>query len=234
MKSARHLLEPRFLLAGDAALVVEFGQALGTSAIDLEINRRVHALARALAECPLPGLGEAVPSYRSLLVHYDPLQLAHAEVESFVTEALQRCEDAPLPEPRLVEIPTIYGGERGPDIGFVAEHNGLTVADVIRLHAGATYTVYMLGFTPGFPYLGGLPDALATPRLETPRKRVPAGSVGIAGAQTGVYPLATPGGWRLIGWTPVALFDPARTPPALLQPGDQVRFVPTEEDERGA
>ena len=235
MKSARHLLEPRFLLAGDAALVVEFGQALGTSAIDLEINRRVHALARALAAQPLPGLGEPVPSYRSLLVHYDPLQLAHAEVESVVTEALQRCEDAPLPEPRLVEIPTVYGGKHGPDIGFVAEHNGLTVDEVIRLHAEAAYTVYMLGFTPGFPYLGGLPDALATPRLETPRQRVPAGSVGIAGAQTGVYPLSTPGGWRLIGWTPLLLFDPARTPPALLQPGDRVRFVPvSEEAARGA
>lgn len=220
---------PRFLLAGDAALVVEFGDT-----IDLEINRRVHALARALAEDPSPGLGEAVPSYRSLLVHYDPLQLAHAEVESFVTQALQRCEDAQLPEPRLVEIPTVYGGERGPDIGFVAEYNGLTVADVVRLHSEVTYTVYMLGFTPGFPYLGGLPDALATPRLETPRQRVPAGSVGIAGSQTGVYPLATPGGWRLIGWTPAKLFDPARTPPALLHPGDQVRFVPTEEDERVA
>lgn len=221
--------KPRFLLAGDAALVVEFGDK-----IDIEINRRVHALARALAENPLPGLGEAVPSYRSLLVHYDPLCLSHAEVELFVSEALRRCEDAPLPEPRLAEIPTVYGGEHGPDISFVAEHNGLTVDGVIRLHSEATYTVYMLGFTPGFPYLGGLPDALATPRLETPRKRVPAGSVGIAGAQTGVYSLATPGGWRLIGWTPVVLFDPARTPPAFLQPGDQVRFVPVEEATRGA
>jgi inhibitor of KinA len=230
MKSVRHLSEPRFLLAGDAALVVELGDEINPA-----INHRVHALARALAENPLLGLGEAVPSYRSLLVHYDPWLLSHAEVESFVSEALQRCEDAPLPEPRLVEIPTVYGGERGPDIGFVAEHNGLSVEEVVRLHSGAIYTVYMLGFTPGFPYLGGLPDALATPRLETPRQRVPAGSVGIAGAQTGVYPLATPGGWRLIGWTPVTLFDPARTPPTLLQPGDRVRFVPVEEEAtRGA
>jgi inhibitor of KinA len=212
---------PRFLLAGDAALVVEFGDA-----IDPAINRRVHALARALAENPLPGLGESVPSYRSLLVHYDPLHLSLSEVKSFVAEALQMCDDVPLLEPRLVEIPTVYGGEHGPDIGFVAEHNGLTVDEVIRLHSEVTYTVYMLGFTPGFPYLGGLPDALATPRLETPRQRVPAGSVGIAGVQTGVYPLATPGGWRLIGWTPVVLFDPARTPPASLHPGDRVRFVP--------
>jgi inhibitor of KinA len=231
MKSARHLSDPRFLLAGDAALVVEFGNA-----IDPAINRRVHSLARALAEHPLPGLGEAVPSYRSLLVHYDPLQLSHAEVEGLISKALRGCEDTELPEPRLVEIPTVYGGEHGPDIEFVAEHNGLTAGDVIRLHAEATYTVYMLGFTPGFPYLGGLPDALATPRLETPRKRVSAGSVGIAGSQTGVYPLATPGGWRLIGWTPVVLFDPERTPPALLQPGDLVRFVPVsaEEVDRGA
>jgi inhibitor of KinA len=225
VKSAGHLSEPRFLLAGDAGLVVEFGDA-----IDPEINHRVHALARALTEHLLPGLGEAVPSYRSLLVHYDPLCLSYAEVESFVSEALQRCEGATPPEPRLIEIPTVYGGEHGPDIGFVAEHNGLSVEEVVRLHSEATYTVYMLGFTPGFPYLGGLPNALAAPRLETPRQRVPAGSVGIAGAQTGVYPLATPGGWRLIGWTPVALFDPARTPPALLHPGDQVRFVPVEEE----
>jgi inhibitor of KinA len=222
---------PRFLLAGDAAVVVEFGNE-----INLEINHRVHALARALAEHPLPGLGEAVPTYRSLLLHYDPLRLSYAEVEMSVAEALQTCDATPPPELRLVEIPTVYGGEHGPDIGFVAEYNGLTVEEVIRLHSEATYTVYMLGFTPGFPYLGGLPDALVTPRLETPRQRVPAGSVSIAGAQTGIYPLATPGGWRLIGWTPVMLFDPARTPPALLQPGDRVRFVPiaAEEAERGA
>ena len=223
--SARHLSSPRFLLAGDAALVIEFG-----AEIDTAINRRVHALARVLAEHPQPGLGEAVPTYRSLLLHYDPLQLSHAQVVALASEALQACEEAPPPEPRLIEIPTIYGGERGPDIAFVAEHSGLAVEDVVRLHSEATYTVYMLGFTPGFPYLGGLPENLATPRLETPRQRVPAGSVGIAGAQTGVYPLATPGGWRLIGWTPAALFDPTRTPPALLQPGDRVRFVPVEEE----
>lgn len=228
--SAGPLSQPRFLLAGDAALVVEFGDE-----IDLEINRRVHALARALAEQSLPGLGEAVPTYRSLLVHYDSLYLSHAEVEAYASEALRRCGEAPPPEPRLIEIPTIYGGEHGPDIAFVAKHNGISVEEVIRLHSEATYTIYMLGFTPGFPYLGGLPETLATPRLDTPRQRVRAGSVGIAGSQTGVYPLATPGGWRLIGWTPVALFDPARTPPALLQPGDQVRFVPVEEEAtRGA
>ena len=181
-------------------------------------------------------MGEAVPSYRSLLVHYDPLQLSCEEVETFLSEMLQKCAETPPPESRLVEISTVYGGECGPDIEFVAEHSGLSVKDVIRLHSGATYTVYMLGFTPGFPYLGGLPEAIAAPRLPTPRKSVPAGSVGIAGPQTGIYPSATPGGWRLIGRTPVTLFDPQRSPPAVLRPGDQVRFVPTpaEEVEGGA
>jgi KipI family sensor histidine kinase inhibitor len=213
--------EPRFLLAGDAALVVEFGDE-----ISLEVNRRVHSLAHALEQHACLGLGEAVPSYRSLLVHYDPLLLSCAEVEALVSGVLQRCEDAPPPEPRMIEVPTAYGGEFGPDIGFVAGHNGLSVEEAIRLHAGATYTVYMLGFTPGFAYLGGLPEALVTPRLPTPRTAVPPGSVGIAGSQTGLYALATPGGWRLVGRTPLTLFDPGHTPPSLFSPGDQVRFVP--------
>jgi KipI family sensor histidine kinase inhibitor len=212
---------PRFLLAGDAALVVEFGDE-----ISLDINRRVHILAHALEQNLLPGLGEAVPSYRSLLVHYDPLRLSYEEVKAFVSGALQKCEGAPLPEPRLVEIPTVYGGEFGPDIEFVAEHNGLSVEEVIRLHSSATYTVYMLGFAPGFPYMGKIPKAIIAPRLPTPRKSVPAGSVGIAGSQTGIYPIATPGGWRLIGRTPVTLFDPERSPPTVLRPGDRVQFAP--------
>jgi inhibitor of KinA len=221
--------EPRFLSAGDAALVVELGDA-----IDPQVNRCVHALAHVLEECPAVGLGEAVPSYRSLLVHYDPLWLSWAEVKALVTRSLHKCQESPPLEPRQVEIPTAYGREFGPDIAFVAEHHGLSVEEVIRLHSGAIYTVYMLGFTPGFPYLGGLPARLATPRLATPRQSVPAGSVGIAGPQTGIYPLATPGGWQLIGRTPAALFDPGRTPPALLEPGDQVRFVPISAEEFAA
>jgi KipI family sensor histidine kinase inhibitor len=126
----------------------------------------------------------------------------------------------------LVEIPTVYGEEFGPDIEFVAECSGLSVEEVVRLHSAATYTVYMLGFAPGFTYLGRLPEAIATPRLPTPRTLVPAGSVGIAGFQTGIYPVAIPGGWRLVGRTPVVLFDHTRIPPTLLKPGDQVRFVP--------
>lgn len=212
--------ELRFLLAGDAALVVEFGDEISPV-----INRRVHDLAYALERNPLPGLGEAVPSYRSILVHYDPVQLSCNQVKAFVSEMLQQGEEAPPLEPRLVDIPTAYGGEFGPDIEFVAEHNGLCPEDVIQLHTSTMYTVYMLGFAPGFTYLGELPAAIATPRLATPRTSVPAGSVGIAGFQTGIYAIATPGGWQLIGRTPVTLFDPLRSPPTVLRPGDQVRFV---------
>jgi len=218
--------EPRLFLAGDSALVVEFGDE-----ISREVNRKVHALADALGKASLPGLGEAVPTYRSLLIHYDPLRLSCDEVKAFVSEVLQDCEEKPSLEPRQVEVPVVYGAEFGPDIEFVAECNGLLVEEVIRLHSSATYTVYMLGFAPGFAYLGGMPEAIATPRLETPRTLVPAGSVGIAGAQTGVYPIATPGGWRLIGRTPLKFFDPERDPPTLLKAGDIVRFVPISEGE---
>jgi len=215
----------RFLVAGDSALVVEFGDE-----ISLEVNRKVHALADALGKSSLPGLAEAVPTYRSLLVHYDPLRLSCDEVKAFVSEVLQKCGEKPPLKPRVVEIPVVYGGEFGPDIEFVAEHNGLfSVEEVIRLHSGVAYTVYMLGFAPGFAYLGGMPEAIVTPRLETPRTLVPAGSVGIAGGQTGIYPIATPGGWRLIGRTPLKLFDPEQDPPTLLKAGDTVRFVPISE-----
>jgi len=217
---------PRLLLAGDSALVVEFGDE-----ISQEVNRKVHALADALGKSSLPGLGEPVPTYRSLLVHYDPLRLSCDEVKAFVLEVLQKCEEKPSFEPRVVEVPVVYAGEFGPDIEFVAEHNGLSVEEVARLHSGTTYTVYMLGFTPGFAYLGGMSEAIATPRLETPRTLVPAGSVGIAGGQTGIYPIATPGGWRLIGRTPLKLFDPEGDPPTLLKAGDMVRFVPISEGE---
>jgi len=218
--------EPRFLLAGDAALVVELGNK-----IDEEINRRVRSLAAALEENPVPGLAEVVPTYRSLLVHYDPLRLSHRDLVDLIRPILEKGEEYPLPEPRIVEIPTLYGGEFGPDLPFVAEHNGLSIDEVVRFHSGTVYPVYMLGFSPGFAYLGGLPEEIATPRLPTPRTLVPAGSVALAGRQTGVYPIATPGGWRLIGRTPLQLFDPQRDPPTLLRAGDRVRFVPISEEE---
>ncbi len=218
--------KPRFLPAGDAALVVEFGNQ-----IDEGINRQVRCLAYALEENAIPGLEEAVPTYRSLLVHYDPLHLSYGQLMDFVRSLLEREQEYSLPEPRLVEIPTLYGGEFGPDLSFVAEHNGLSVEEVIQIHSGATYLVYMLGFSPGYVYLGGLPEAIATPRLSTPRTLVPAGTVALAGQQTGIYPIATPGGWRLIGRTPLKLFDPQHDPPTLLQAGERVRFVPISEEE---
>jgi len=211
----------RIYPAGDAALVIELG-----SRIDLQINRQVHRLARLLTQARLPGIGEAVPAYASLMVHYDPAILDYAAAARWVEEHASRLDSAPASDPRRVDLPTVYGGEYGPDLEFLAEYHHITVETAIRLHSSAVYTVYMMGFTPGFPYLGGLPEELATPRLESPRTRVPAGSVGIAGSQTGVYPIDSPGGWRIIGYTPLRLFAPQREPPTLLAAGDQVRFIP--------
>ena len=206
--------------AGDSAVLIQFG-----STIDLETNRRVHALAGRILEAPLAGIGEPVPGYATLLVHYDPLRLDYTQAAAWLQELAGQAAVQPLPAPRRVEVPVYYGGEHGPDLDFVARHTGLAPAEVIRLHAAGEYPVYFLGFTPGFPYLGGLNPRLACPRLETPRERVPTGSVGIAGLQTGIYSVDSPGGWRLIGWTPLRLFDPQREAPALLAPGDVVCFI---------
>jgi len=219
---------PKFSPAGDSAILVTFGET-----IDLGTNRRAHALAQLLQSEPLDGLGEAVPGYTTLLVYYDPLALEYRRVLEWVqaragrAAALEQAGQALLPEPRRVEVPVIYGGERGPDLAFVAEHNRLSPEEVVRLHSGRDYPVYLVGFTPGFPYMGGLDERIAAPRLPSPRQHVPAGSVGIGGQQTGIYSVDSPGGWRLIGWTPLKLFDPNLEPPALLAPGDVVRFVKT-------
>ena len=204
-------------------MLVKFGER-----IDPAINRQVHALARRLASAPLAGMGEAVPAYASLLVHYDPAVLAEAPLLEYLLTQAGGLEVELTAPARLVEIPTLYGGDYGPDLAELAALHGLTPEEVVRRHSAAEYLVYMLGFSPGFAYLGGLDPAIATPRLATPRARVPGGSVGIAGSQTGVYPTDSPGGWRLIGWTPLKLFDPAREPPVLLAAGDRVRFVPVQ------
>jgi len=214
-------LYPRILAVGEAAFTVEFGDA-----VDALLNRQVHALDTALRERAVPGLIETVPTYRSLLVMYDP-QVSNAEaIRDALTEVLNALPSVGVPEGRLVEIPVRYGGAWGPDLADVAAHCGMSAQAVIELHVQPEYTVAMLGFAPGFAYLLGLPEKLATPRLPTPRLRVPPGSVGIAGAQTGVYALATPGGWRIIGRTDLTLFNPGREMPFTLQAGDRVRFVP--------
>jgi len=201
--------------------VVEF-----ENVVSIEVNSRVRTLGLALESARVPGLIEVVPTYRSLGVQFDPLATSGAVLQGQIEGVLARMNPADLPPPRLVELPTVYGGEYGPDLPFVAEHADLPEAEVIRLHSEATYHVYMIGFSAGFAYLGGLPERLHTPRLPSPRTRTPKGSVAIGGSQTGAYPADTPGGWRIIGRTPVELFDPRREPPTPMLPGDQVRFVP--------
>jgi inhibitor of KinA len=210
---------PRFSEAGDRALVVEVGDA-----IDIPTNDRVRSLMLAVEALDVPGISDLVPSYRSLLIAYDPTRTDHDTLVDIVTNANRNLGSTEIARPRVVTLPTFYGGDRGPDLGYVAENAGVSEAEVVDLHSGTDYRVYMIGFSPGFPYLGGLSETIATPRLETPRIRIPAGSVGIAESQTGVYPSASPGGWRLIGRTPVRLFEPDRDPPSLVVAGDYIRF----------
>lgn len=216
----------RYLPAGERGLVVEFGDA-----ISIEINNQVRALALDLEAAAIPGLIETVPTYRSLGIEYDPLALSFEEAERKIREVAATLDPGTLPAPRRVEIPTVYGGVYGPDLPFVAEHAGLSEAEVIRLHSQTMYHVYMIGFSAGFAYLGGLPERLHTPRLPSPRIKVPKGSVAIGGSQTGAYAAETPGGWRIVGRTYVNLFDPLQAIPTPMQPGDTVQFVPITEEE---
>ena len=216
----------RFLPAGDRGLVVEFGNEVSSA-----ISAQVRTLDADLAAARIPGVVEAVPTYRSLGIEYDPSEISFEALQAHVREVLAKLDPGVLPPPRRVRIPTIYGGEYGPDLPFVAEHACLSQAEVIRLHSQTVYHVYMIGFAAGFAYLGGLPERLHTPRLPSPRIRVPKGSVGIGGNQTGAYPAETPGGWRLIGRTYLELFDPSQEIPTPMVPGDEVEFVPITEAE---
>ncbi len=211
---------PRLTPLTESALLFELGDT-----IDPLLNRRAFALAAALRSSGLPGLGESVPGYASLLLPYDPDQIDYSRLIDWLHEKSDSIQPLPEVESRIIELPVHYGGDDGPDLDFVAAHNHLTAAEVIELHTAPLYPVYFMGFAPGFPYLGGLDPRIAAPRLPSPRTRIPAGSVGIAGPQTGVYPLETPGGWRIIGRTDLLLFDPLRDPPFLLSPGDRVKFV---------
>lgn len=205
---------------GDSALLVQLGDE-----IDITINQQVHALAALINFAPLDGVVESVPAYATLLIHYDPLILTYAKIYRWVCTRLDQLEDSSLRKPRQFEVPVRYGGEYGLDLEFVADYHHLRVEEVIRIHSEKTYTVYMMGFTPGFPYMGKLDDAIVTPRLETPRTHVPAGTVAIGGSQTGIYPIDSPGGWRLIGHTSLQLFDPEAELPFLFSPGDEIRFI---------
>jgi KipI family sensor histidine kinase inhibitor len=211
----------RIRAAGDTMLLVEFDQV-----IDPEVNERVIRLARRLRARLGDVIRDVVPAYCSIGVHYDPLLTDLAALERLIDEEAQVVEHTSAPdESPLVEIPVQYGGVNGPDLEAVAQWAGCTAEQVIERHAARIYRVYMLGFVPGFAYMGRVEASIAAPRHRVPRERVPAGSVGIAGAQTGVYPFATPGGWQLIGRTDAVMFDPNRAQPSLVQPGDRVRFV---------
>ena len=211
---------PRIVAASDQSLLVRFGDGISP-----EHHRRVAGLMAALSRRPIPALRNLHPAYASLLVTFDPRQASSGEVTAWLRRSLEAGGGATAPG-RAVEIPVAYGGPPGPDLEEVASFHGLTADQVIALHSGAEYLVYFLGFSPGFAYMGGLPPRLATPRLVSPRTWIPAGSVAIGGYQTGVYPLPSPGGWRVIGRTPLVLFDPAATPAARLRMGDRVRFRP--------
>ena len=212
----------RFLSAGETGLVVEFGNA-----IDEAVNQRVTRLNDWLLGAGRRlGIVETIPTYRSLLVVFEPQLLTKAALMAHISENSAALTDTVAGAARLIRVPVCYGDVHGPDLADAAEHAGLTEQAVIDRHCQPHYLVYMIGFLPGFPYLGGLDKSIACPRLKEPRTRIPAGSVGIAGEQTGIYPIESPGGWRLIGRTPLTLFDTCRPDPFLFRAGDRLQFVP--------
>jgi len=209
----------KILPCGDRAVLAEYGDR-----IDPGLAARVRAFGLALRQARHPGILQVVPGYRSTLVEYDPLTLDWDSLVHTLEGADAAAADLDLPPAAVIHFPVAYGGEFGADLEAVCAHTGLSAAEVIALHTAPAYLVYCMGFAAGFAYLGGLDPRLQTPRLPVPRTRVPAGSVGIGGEQTGIYPTALPGGWRLIGRTPLRCFDPQREPPTLLQAGDTLRF----------
>jgi inhibitor of KinA len=213
-------MEARFVPAGDTALVVEFGDE-----IDRAMSERVLRLAEQVRNAAIAGVIETVPTFRSLMVHYDPLVTSGVRLAGDI-RALARSVGSAARRRRLWRLPACYALECAPDLAAVAEGTGLRAADVVERHAGTQFHVYMIGFLPGYPYMGDLPPELRLPRRPDPRTRVPAGSIAIASSLTAVYPVESPGGWHLIGATPVRLFDPSWERPSLLAPGDALRFEP--------
>jgi inhibitor of KinA len=216
----------QFFNMGDRGLLLEFGDE-----ISQEINEKVRRMAFAIQSETVPGILETVPTYRSLLVLYNPLILCINDLKKKLELIEEGLQQSPFPEPVLTRIPVVYGGKFGPDLDSVAEYHRSAPEEIIRLHCSRAYHIYLIGFMPGFPYMGELPEGLVTPRLKSPRLSVPAGSVAIAQKQTGIYPMDSPGGWQLLGRTPVRMFDPGRDPPAYLRMGDRVQFYPIGEKE---
>lgn len=209
---------------GDLGIRVGFYEN-GEQKISPQINQQIRAFAYTLERDGVPGIVELVPTYVALGVYYDPKQIQYCDLKNRLQAIISRIEAVELPAARLIEIPVLYGGEEGPDLEYVATSHNLTIDEVIKLHTSEPYLVYMMGFAPGFPYLGGLPDEIATPRLTNPRPKIRGGSVGIGGQQTGIYPIDAPGGWQIIGHTPLKLYDLERAEPVFLQAGDYLQFV---------
>ena len=220
-------MKPTISPVGDRAISIDFGQV-----IDPTINRHIRQTIERIKELQLEGIIELVPTYCALLVEYDAMLYSYSEICNIIEPTLEEGMTNTTNElVTVVEVPTVYGGEFGPDLSFVASHNHLSEDEVISIHSGTDYLVYMLGFIPGFTYLGGMDPRIATPRLSSPRTLIPAGSVGIAGEQTGTYPSDSPGGWQIIGRTPVTMYDMSKAQAALLNAGDYVRYVPIDESE---
>ncbi|MDK2562245.1 5-oxoprolinase subunit PxpB [Romboutsia sedimentorum] len=218
--------ETKYLNAGDKALVIEFSDKISD-----EVNSKVRSMMIAINQRKLEYIVEIIPTYRSLMVNYNPLKIEYDELINSLKDIEQSLGNIEIPPPKVIEIPTLYGGEYGPDIENVAKHNNLSIDEVIKIHSSKEYLIYMLGFTPGFPYLGGMDKRLETPRLKVPRTKIPAGSVGIASKQTGIYPIDSPGGWQLIGRTPLKLFDINKGNPFLLSAGSYIKFTPITKEE---
>ena len=217
-----HMMSVRFLPSGDTAVVVEFGDR-----IDRALNERVLRLSTLVRAANLPGVVETLPTFRSLMVHYDPLVTDSANVIAAIERLLDRSPGGPR-QLKLWRIPACYAASHAPDLADVAQRTGLGTEEIVRLHSSTRFQIYMIGFSPGYPYMGDLPEPLVLPRRADPRVRVPPGSIAIAARMTSIYPVESPGGWHLIGATPVRLFDVRWPRPALLSPGDRVSFEPVD------
>lgn len=216
----------KILTAGDSSILIQFGNA-----IDPDINARIAATVQLMREQHIEGVVDMIPAFCTLLINYDPRVISYDEMKMRMEKILSVEIAAGARKKKVFEIPVCYGGEFGPDLPTIAEHAGLSEQEVIDIHTSTDYLIYMLGFLPGFTYLGGLDERIHTPRLANPRIRIPAGSVGIGGSQTGIYPMDSPGGWQLMGLTPVKTYDPEREVPILVEAGDYIRFVPVDRAE---
>ena len=216
----------RILTAGDSSLLIEFGNEISP-----EINRRIAAVVELMREQHIEGVVDVIPAFCSLLVNYDPRVAGYEKMKKRLESLVRVDIKVGQVKRKIFEMPVLYGGEYGPDLASIAEHAGISQDEVIAIHSSRDYLIYMLGFLPGFCYLGGLDERIHTPRLSNPRLRIRAGSVGIGGSQTGIYPLDSPGGWQLMGMTPVKTYDPEREIPILVEAGNYIRFVPIDEEQ---